>query len=83
MFDLKQVKEVVIRPAGKAVDLFPPGIVAHRGVPVGMVRVQAAEPLPQGNALSLQIGGKVGAQCVEIVRHGVLLSIQRDFSGIL
>ena len=74
--DGEEVKEVIVRPAGKAVDLMAAGVVGHRGVAVKVVRVQAAEAPSRVDAPGAEVVEEVGAERVEGVGHGdVSLSV--------
>ena len=76
MVDGEEVEEVIVRPAGKAVDLMAACVVGHRGVAVKVVRVQAAEAPPRVDAPSAEVVEEVGAERVEGVWHGdVSLSV--------
>ena len=66
----EEVKEVVVRAAGKAVDLVALGIEAHGGIPVKVGRVQTAEPLAGIDALVVEVVDDPGTERVEGVGHG-------------
>ena len=68
--DGEKVKEVVVRAAGKAVDLVALGIEAHGGVPVKVGRVQTAEPLAGIDAPVIEVVDDPGTERVEGVGHG-------------
>ena len=68
--DGEEVKEVVVRPAGKAVDFVALGVEAHGGVPVKVRRVQTAEPLARIDAPVVEVIDDPGAERVEGVGHG-------------
>ena len=65
----KEVKEVVVRAAGEAVDFVAFGVEAHGGVTVQVVRVQAAEPLSGVDAPFTEIVDDVGAERIKGIRH--------------
>ena len=74
--DGEEVKEVIVRPAGKTVDLMAARVVGHRGVAVKVVRVQAAEAPSRVDAPGAEVVEEVGAEHVEGVGHGdVSLSV--------
>ena len=76
MVDGKEVEEVIVRPAGKTVDLMAAGVVGHRGVAVKVVRVQAAEAPSRVDPARAEVVSEVGAERVEGVGHGdVSLSV--------
>ena len=66
----KEVKEVVVRAAGKAVDFVALGVEAHGGIPVKVGWVQTAEPLAGINAPVVEVVDDPGAERVEGVGHG-------------
>ena len=66
----EEVKEVVVRAAGEAVDLVALGIEAHGGVPVKVGRVQTAEPLAGIDAPVIEVVDDPGTERVEGVGHG-------------
>ena len=66
----EEVKEVVIRSAGEAVNFVALGVEAHGGVPVKVGRVQTAEPLAGINAPVIEVVDDPGTERVEGVGHG-------------
>ena len=66
----KEVKEVIVRAAGEAVDLVALGVEAHGGIPVKVGRVQTAEPLTGVDAPVVEVVDDPGAERVEGVGHG-------------
>ena len=68
--DGEEVKEVVVRAAGKAVDFVSLGVEAHGGVPVQVGRVQTAKPLAGVDAPVVEVVDDPGAERVEGVGHG-------------
>lgn len=58
----EEVKEVVVRAAGEAVDLVALGIEAHGGVPVKVGRVQTAEPFAGINAPVIEVVDDPGTE---------------------
>ena len=65
----QQVEQVVIRPAGKAVDLVSLRVEAHGGVPVQVRRVQAAEPLPGVDAPFVKVVYDSGSEGIKGIGH--------------
>ena len=65
---LQQVIEVIVCAAGKAVDLVAFRIVAHGGIVVEMLRVQAAKALAGINAPFSEVGFQQGTQRVKGIR---------------
>ena len=68
--DGEEVKEVVVRAAGKAVDFVALGVEAHGGVPVKVGWVQTVKPLAGINAPVIEVVNDPGAERVKGVGHG-------------
>ena len=66
----EEVKEVVVRAAGEAVNFVALGIEAHGGVPVKVGRVQTAESLAGVDAPIIEVVDDPGTERVEGVGHG-------------
>ena len=66
----EEIKEVVIRSAGKAVNFVALGVEAHGGVPVKVGRVQTAESLAGVDAPIIEVVDDPGTERVEGVGHG-------------
>ena len=69
--DSEEVKEVVVRAAGKAVYFLPLCVVSHGGIAVEMLWIQAAKALLRVNTPVVEIVNDAGAQVVKGVRHRI------------